>query len=50
MSLKALTVGGHLGLIRASLKVGGGLDPLLLTGRGITLGSISAEAESISRR
>jgi hypothetical protein len=50
MSLKALTVGGHLGLIRASLsKSGAGLDPLLLAGRGITLGSISAEAESISR-
>ena len=42
MSLKALAVGGHLSLIGASLsKSGAGLDPLLLTGRGITLGAIS---------
>jgi NADPH:quinone reductase-like Zn-dependent oxidoreductase len=42
MSLKTLAVGGHVSLIGASLSVSGtGLDPLLLTGRGITLGSIS---------
>ena len=42
MSLKALAVGGHVSLIGASLSLSGtGLDPLLLTGRGITLGSIS---------
>ena len=41
-SLKALAVGGHVSLIGASLSLSGtGLDPLLLTGRGITLGSIS---------
>jgi len=38
MSLKALAVGGHLSLIGASLaKSRAGLDPLLLTGHGITL-------------
>src|ERR1700732_5206245 len=42
MSLKALAVGGHISLIGGSLsRSGAGLDPLLLTGRGITLGSIS---------
>jgi NADPH:quinone reductase-like Zn-dependent oxidoreductase len=42
MSLSALAVGGHVSLIGASLTPSGtGLDPLLLTGRGITLGSIS---------
>jgi NADPH:quinone reductase-like Zn-dependent oxidoreductase len=42
MSLKALAVGGHVSLIGASLsRSGAGLDPLLLTGRGITIGSIS---------
>ena len=42
MSLKALAVGGHVSLIGSSLsQSGAGLDPLLLTGRGITLGSIS---------
>jgi NADPH:quinone reductase-like Zn-dependent oxidoreductase len=42
MSLKALAVGGHVSLIGGSLSRSGvGLDPLLLTGRGITLGSIS---------
>jgi NADPH:quinone reductase-like Zn-dependent oxidoreductase len=41
-SLSALAVGGHISLIGASLTPSGaGLDPLLLTGRGITLGSIS---------
>jgi len=41
MSLLALAVGGHVSLIGASLSSSGtGLDPLLLTGRGITLGSI----------
>jgi hypothetical protein len=38
MSLKALIVGGHVSLIGASLSPSGtGLDPLLLTGRGITV-------------
>jgi NADPH:quinone reductase-like Zn-dependent oxidoreductase len=42
MSLKALAVGGHVSLIGASLSSSGtGLDPLLLTGRGITVGAIS---------
>jgi hypothetical protein len=42
MSLKALDVGGHVSLIGASLsQSGAGLDPLLLSGRGTTLGSIS---------
>jgi len=41
MSLKALAVGGHVSLIGSSLSQSGGLDPLLLTGRGITLASIS---------
>ena len=42
MSLRALAVGGHVSLIGASLSSSGtGLDPLLLTGRGITIGSIS---------
>src|SRR6185295_14425299 len=42
MSLKALAVGGHVSLIGGSLSASGtGLDPLLLTGRGVTLGSIS---------
>jgi NADPH:quinone reductase-like Zn-dependent oxidoreductase len=41
-SLKALAVGGHLSLIGASLSPAGTmLDPLLLTGRGITVGAIS---------
>jgi NADPH:quinone reductase-like Zn-dependent oxidoreductase len=35
-------MGGHISLIGGSLSPPGtGLDPLLLTGRGITLGSIS---------
>jgi NADPH:quinone reductase-like Zn-dependent oxidoreductase len=42
MSLKALAVGGHVSLIGASLTPSeAGLDPLLLTGRGVTLGSIT---------
>jgi NADPH:quinone reductase-like Zn-dependent oxidoreductase len=54
MSLKALAVGGHVSLIGASLTPSGtGLDPLLLTGRGITLGSISvgsrADFEALNR-
>jgi alcohol dehydrogenase len=54
MSLKALAVGGHVSLIGASLSSSGtGLDPLLLTGRGITLGSISVgsrtDFESMNR-
>ena len=41
-SLKALAVGGHISLVGASLSPAGMmLDPLLLTGRGVTLGSIS---------
>jgi NADPH:quinone reductase-like Zn-dependent oxidoreductase len=47
-------VGGHVSLIGASLSSSGtGLDPLLLTGRGITLGSISvgsrADFEALNR-
>jgi NADPH:quinone reductase-like Zn-dependent oxidoreductase len=54
MSLKALGVGGHISLIGASLSASGtGLDPLLLTGRGITFGSISvgsrADFEAMNR-
>jgi len=54
MSLKGLAVGGHVSLIGASLSSSGtGLDPLLLTGRGITLGSISvgsrADFEAMNR-
>src|ERR1700757_2412626 len=54
MSLQALAVGGHISLIGASLSPSGtGLDPLLLTGRGITLGSISvgsrADFEAMNR-
>src|SRR6201988_754252 len=50
----ALAVGGHVSLIGASLtRSGTGLDPLLLTGRGITLGSISGgsrtDFEAINR-
>ncbi len=53
-SLKALAVGGHLSLIGASLTPSGTmLDPLLLTGRGITLGAISvgsrADFEAMNR-
>ena len=54
MSLSALAVGGHVSLIGASLSPSGaGLDPLLLTGRGITVGSISvgsrADFEAMNR-
>jgi NADPH:quinone reductase-like Zn-dependent oxidoreductase len=56
MSLRALAVDGHISLIGASLsRSGTGLDPdpLLLTGRGITLGSISvgsrADFEAMNR-
>ena len=53
-SLKALAVGGHVSLSGASLTPSGtGLDPSLLTGRGITLGSISVgsrvDFESMNR-
>ena len=42
ISLKALAVGRYISLIGASLSQSGtGLDPLLLSGREITLGSIS---------
>jgi NADPH:quinone reductase-like Zn-dependent oxidoreductase len=41
-SIKALAVGGHISLIGSSLSRSGiMLDPLLLGGRGMTLGSIS---------
>lgn len=44
MSLSALAVGGHISLTGARLTPSGaGLDPLLLTGRGITVGAISVE-------
>jgi NADPH:quinone reductase-like Zn-dependent oxidoreductase len=54
MSLQTLAVGGHISLIGASLSPSGsGLDPLLLTGRGITLGSLSvgsrADFEAMDR-
>jgi NADPH:quinone reductase-like Zn-dependent oxidoreductase len=54
MSVKALGVGGHISLIGASLSPAGTmLDPLLLTGRSITLGSISvgsrADFEAMNR-
>jgi NADPH:quinone reductase-like Zn-dependent oxidoreductase len=54
MSLKALAVGGHVTLIGASLSSSAtGLEPLLLTGCGITLGSISvgsrADFEAMNR-
>jgi NADPH:quinone reductase-like Zn-dependent oxidoreductase len=53
-SLKALAVGGHVSLIGASLSPAGTmLDPLLLTGRGITVGAISvgshADFEAMNR-
>jgi NADPH:quinone reductase-like Zn-dependent oxidoreductase len=53
-SLKALAVGGHVSLIGASLSPSGTmLDPLLLTGRGITVGAISvgsrADFEAMNR-
>ena len=53
-SLQALAVGGHVSLIGASLSSSGTeLDPLLLSGRGITLGSISvgsrADFEAMNR-
>jgi NADPH:quinone reductase-like Zn-dependent oxidoreductase len=49
-----LAVGGHVSLIGASLSPTGiMLDPLLLTGRGITVGAISvgsrADFEAINR-
>jgi len=54
MSLKALGVGGHISLIGTSLSPSGtGLDPLLLTGRGTTVGAISvgsrADFEAMNR-
>ena len=53
-SPKALAVGGHVSLIGASLSPSGTmLDPLLLTGRGITVGAISvgsrADFEAMNR-
>jgi len=50
MSLKVLAVGGHISLIGGSLSPSGtGLDLLLLTGRGITLGSISVGSRTDSK-
>ena len=54
MSLKALAVGGHISLIGASLSPSGTmLNPLLLTGRGNTVGAISvgsrADFEAMNR-
>ena len=53
-SLKALAVGGHVSLIGASLSASGiMLAPLLLTDRGITVGSIGvgsrADFEAMNR-
>jgi NADPH:quinone reductase-like Zn-dependent oxidoreductase len=46
-SLKSLAVGGHVSLIGASLSPAGMmLDPLLLTGRGITVGAIRVESRA----
>ena len=54
ISLKSLAVGGHISLIGSSLSSSGaGPDPLLLSGRGITVGSISvgsrADFEAMNR-
>jgi NADPH:quinone reductase-like Zn-dependent oxidoreductase len=54
MSLKSLAVGGHISLVGSSLSPSGaGLDPLLLSGRGITLSAISvgsrADFEAMNR-
>ena len=53
-SIKSLTIGGHISLIGSSLSRSGTmLDPLLLGGRGMTLGSISvgsrADFEAMNR-
>jgi NADPH:quinone reductase-like Zn-dependent oxidoreductase len=53
-SIKALAVGGHISLIGSSLSRSGiMLDPMLLGGRGMTLGSISvgsrADFEAMNR-
>ena len=53
-SIKSLAVGGHISLIGSSLSRSGiALDPLLLGGRGMTLGSISvgsrADFEAMNR-
>ena len=53
-SIKSLAVGGHISLIGSSLSRSGTmLDPLLLGGRGMTLGSISvgsrADFEAMNR-
>jgi NADPH:quinone reductase-like Zn-dependent oxidoreductase len=53
-SIKCLAVGGHISLIGSSLSQPGiMLDPLLLGGRGMTLGSISvgsrADFEAMNR-
>ena len=52
--MKALAVGGHVSLTGASLSPSGIMpDPLLLTGRGITVGAISVgsrtEFEAMNR-
>ena len=53
-SIKSLAVGGHISLIGSSLSRSGMmLDPLLLGGRGMTLGSLSvgsrADFEAMDR-
>jgi NADPH:quinone reductase-like Zn-dependent oxidoreductase len=53
-SIKALAVGGHISLIGSSLSRSGiMLDPMLLGGRGMTLGSVSvgsrADFEAMNR-
>ena len=53
-SIRSLAVGGHISLIGSSLSRSGTmLDPLLLGGRGMTLGSISvgsrADFEAMNR-
>ena len=51
MSLRALAVGGHISLIGASLSLSDtGLDPLLLTGRGIISARSASAAVPISRQ
>ena len=54
MLLRTLAVGGHISLIGSSLSPSGaGLDPLLLSGRSITVGSINvgsrADFEAMNR-
>jgi NADPH:quinone reductase-like Zn-dependent oxidoreductase len=46
MSLRALAGGGHVSLIGSLSPSGIMIDPLLLTGRGITIGAISVGSRS----